>query len=138
MNASSAVLAGSLYFAVVFAAGFSLGMPRTLLLAPAVGELKAVLLELPVMLAIAWIACGWVLRKIEVPPDARQRVLVGATALVLLLAAEAALSIYLGKTLMEHFLSYTEPSALLGLAGQVAYACFPLLRRSPVSDRRAR
>jgi hypothetical protein len=48
-----------------------------------------------------------------------------------LLGAEAALSVYLsGKTLVEHFLSCTRPSPLIGLAAQLAYACFPFVRRS--------
>ena len=127
---TSAPVAGSLYFLVVFAAGFALGVPRTLLIAPAIGELAAVLMEVPVMLWIAWVACGWTLSRIEVLPEPAQRVMVGASALVLLLSAEAALSVYLsGRTLLEHFLSYTRPSQLIGLAGQLAYAGFPLVRR---------
>src|SRR5690606_39056760 len=45
------------YWAAIFALGFVLGTVRTLWLAPAVGELAAVALELPVMLgASAWAA----------------------------------------------------------------------------------
>ena len=134
-----AFVAGSLYFLIVFAAGFALGVLRTVLIAPVIGELAAVLLEVPVMLAIAWVACGWTLGKVEVPAQMAPRAMVGATALVLLLTAEAALFVYLsGKTFVEYFFSYARPSALIGLAAQLAYACFPLVRRPSAAGRRSR
>ncbi|HSC99338.1 MAG TPA: hypothetical protein VLI21_10575 [Casimicrobiaceae bacterium] len=61
-----AVLAASLYFLIVFAFGFAPGVLRTMFIAPAVGETAAVLLEVPVILAFAWMACGWVLNRIKV------------------------------------------------------------------------
>ena len=48
-----AFAAATLYFAATFAAGFALGTFRTLFLAPRVGEFVAVLIELPIMLAVA-------------------------------------------------------------------------------------
>jgi ABC-type uncharacterized transport system permease subunit len=138
MRSSSAVLAGALYFAIVFAAGFALGALRTLFIAPAVGETGAVLLEIPLMLAMAWLACGWVLSRIEVGSRPAQRLLMGATALALLLAAEAALSVLLfGNALVEHFQGYARPSALIGLAAQLAYAAFPLVRHPGAAGSRS-
>lgn len=55
-----AALAGLAYFTLVFAAGFGLGTLRVLALAPILGEGGAVLLELPIILAIAWMACRWI------------------------------------------------------------------------------
>ncbi len=53
-----AVLAGVLYFGLVFALGFILGTLRVLVLEPRLGSTGAVLLELPVMLAASWLLCG--------------------------------------------------------------------------------
>jgi hypothetical protein len=54
----------------------------------------------------------------------------GAVAFVLLMLAEAALSVGLsGRTVTEHLALYGEPAHLLGLAGQMAFATFPLMRR---------
>lgn len=44
-----AAIAGLAYFAVVFAAGFALGVLRVLFAMPILGETVAVLFELPVM-----------------------------------------------------------------------------------------
>lgn len=119
--------AASLYFAIVFAAGFVLGTIRTLWLIPAFGELTATLIELPVIITIAWIACRWVLQRIAVPADFISRLTMGGLALLLLLSAEALLSISLGGlTLSGHFALYQKLPVILGLAGQVLYALFPL------------
>lgn len=49
---------------------------------------------------------------------------------MLLLAAECGLDVALnGRDLADHFARYQQPAALLGLAGQVLFALFPLLRR---------
>lgn len=119
------------YFIVVFGAGFLLGTLRTFLIAPQVGELAAVIGQVPVMLVVAWFACGWVLSMAQPPQSALGMILVGAVALGLLLIAEAAVSVTLaGIPLSEHFRSYSQPAALVGLAAQLLYACFPLIRAS--------
>ncbi len=66
-----AVEAAVVYAALVFAAGFVLGVLRVLLLAPQLGALVAVLVELPAMLAIAWVACGFSLRRSAIRPARR-------------------------------------------------------------------
>lgn len=127
---SLAVLrAGAAYFVVVLASGFVLGTLRTLFVAPQVGEINAVVMEVPVMLAIAWFACGWVLSSIKVPQRAHERIAVGAIALALLLAAEALISVALaGKSLQEHLQSYAHAAPLIGLGAQLLYGVFPLIR----------
>jgi hypothetical protein len=119
--------AAAAYFALVFAAGFVLGTLRTLWLAPALGPVSAVVAELPVMLVWSWLACGFVLRRTPLPrPEAA---VMGGLAFVLLLAAEAVLSTTLGGlTLLQHLALYAEPANQLGLAGQIAFAAFPVLR----------
>lgn len=121
------LLAAAAYFALVFAAGFVLGVIRTLWLAPAVGPLAAVAIELPVILGVAWLACGRVLRRWPLAPA--QAAVMGALAFALLLGAEAALSLLLaGRSLADHLALYAQAPNLLGLAGQIAFAALPWLR----------
>ena len=119
---------GAVYFAAVFTVGFVLGTIRTLVLVPRLGEPGAVAAELPVILAAAWIICGRLVRDRGLTrPEAAGT---GAIAFVLLMLAEAALSVVLsGRTLTGHLALYGEPAHLLGLAGQIAFASFPLMQR---------
>ena len=66
------------FLAIVFAAGFILGTIRTLVLVPHLGPLAAVLLELPLMLGIAWAVCRWLLRRFAVGEAWTARLAMGA------------------------------------------------------------
>lgn len=126
-----AVGAGLVYFALTFAAGFALGTIRTLAISPRVGELAAVIVECPVMLNLAWIACGWTVRRCHVPAIASERLVMGVVAFATLILAEAGVGIALfGRTVAEHIGSYARPAAQVGLAAQIVYAAFPLMRRA--------
>ncbi len=119
---------GLIYFAVIFAVGFGLGTIRTLMLIPVLGELGAVLVELPVILVIAWAVCGQLLRDRHL--TTAEAATMGASAFMLIMLGEAGLSLWLaGRTMAEHLALYAEPAHVIGLAGQLAFAAFPLLRR---------
>jgi hypothetical protein len=125
---SQAIRAGLAYVGLVFAAGFLLGTLRVLLLAPRFGESVAVLLELPLILGVAWFICGWLLDRMTVSSASGPRLLMGTVALVVLLAAEAGVSMLLmGRSLAQHLGTYRETSHQLGLAAQLLFATFPLL-----------
>jgi hypothetical protein len=124
----SAVKAGAAYFALVFFAGFVLGTIRVLVLAPQVGGLAAVTIEAPVFLTASWIACGCVLARFAVPAQAGPRVVMGGVAFFLLMAAELALAAALGRPAREYLASFATAEGALGLAGQVLFALFPVLR----------
>jgi hypothetical protein len=127
MDATRTVAAGAAYFALVFAVGFALGAVRTVALAPRLGETAAVAVELPVMLALSWLACRWCAR-FATPRAAVSRLVMGGVALALLLVAEAAVGVLLlGRTLAAHLASYAAPGALLGLPAQLAFAAFPTI-----------
>ena len=134
------LLAGLAYFGCVFAAGFALGVVRSVFAVPHLGETLAVALELPVILAVAWTACRWLVRRFEVPARLSPRAVMGATAFILLMAGELSISLLLaGRGLVEHLQLYREASHMLGLAGQIAFALFPVLQvwtASPLSARR--
>ena len=113
----------------MFAAGFAIGTVRVLLLVPQVGELPAVLLELPIMLGISWFVCATLIARLEVPPRIPPRVTMGAVAFALLMLAELALSLALfGRTMNDFTQSLTTPHGMVGLAGQVIFGLMPVLR----------
>lgn len=132
---TKAVAAGALYFSIVFAAGFCLGAMRVTFLAPAVGETLATLLELPVILSVSWAACLVVLQRMNVDGRAAGRLVMGAVAFVLLLAAEIGLGLGLmNRSFPAQIEEMTAPSGLIGLAGQALFAFFPVIALSVRQD----
>jgi len=124
---SRILLNSSAYVASVFAAGFVLGVLRTLVLVPLLGELAAVVIELPVILTIAWLVCTRILRRWPLSPHSALGM--GTIAFLLLMAAEAGLSTLLaGRSLAEHLALYSQLPHQLGLAGQLAFALFPWIQ----------
>jgi hypothetical protein len=122
--------AGLLYAAVVATAGFVLGEVRNALVTPLSGELVAVALEAPIILAISWTACGWIAERLEVPDDVVDRLVMGAVALVLMVTAEAALALVVdGASYSDFFLRRSPGALVLGVLAQLAFAVFPILRR---------
>ncbi len=127
---SVSLRAGLVYFLLVFAAGFVFGALRVTFVAPALGPFLAVLLELPLMLALSWFVCRAVIRRCAVPRDVSARALMGAVAFALLIAAELALAVFgFGATLSNALAAWRTPAGALGLAGQAVFAAFPLLVR---------
>lgn len=125
----AAAKAGGAYFAIAFAIAFVLGSLRVLFVAPRVGEFGAVMIEVPIMLTVSWLVCGWILRRIDVPSSIGVRLVMGAVAFALLMAAEFALGIYgFGRTAGEIVSSFARLPGQLGLAGQVGFALMPALR----------
>lgn len=117
------------YFGLVFAAGFLLGILRVLVLAPKIGEAVAVAVELPLMLALSWFGCRWLIARFEVAADMTPRLVMGGLAFSILVLAEVAVSkLAFGRSLSDHLVQYGEPSTLLGLAGQIAFAAFPAIQ----------
>ncbi|MBN9025320.1 hypothetical protein [Kaistia sp. MMO-174] len=131
-----AIRAGAIYFLIVFAIGFVLGSARVLLLEPRIGALAAVAIELPVMLAAAWIVCGGILRRSQVRARRGADLGMGAVALLLLLAAEFALGHFgFGRDMTALFAAYGTSPGLLGLAGQIGFAAIPAVRCRWLSSR---
>ena len=129
--------AGFFYFLMVFAVGFLLGTIRVIYLIPRFGPVPAVLIELPILLAISWSACGIVLRHIEVPPQFGERLAMGTVAFVILMLAEVIFAtLEFGQAIPDYLAQYSTAHGALGLAGQVVFAFFPVLRLAmPTGDR---
>ena len=127
--------AGLAYGALIFAAGFVLGTVRSLWLADAVGATWATIIELPIILALGWWLCGRVLARMHSPRTVGQRAVVGAIALLVLWFLEMLIVLPLrGEGIVHFFAGIGEPDRLIGLAGQLLFAAFPLIRRQANSS----
>ena len=123
-----AAAAGILYFALVFAAGFALGAVRVGLVARALGDLAATLIELPIILALSWVACLTIIRRLGVEARIAARLSMGLVAFSLLILSEIALGIGLmSRSLEAQIEAMTAPPAILGLGGQAIFGLFPLI-----------
>ena len=133
----SAVLAGLTYFAVVFAAGFALGTLRVLVLVPRLGEDASVLLELPVMLTLSWMASRRLVALFGVSPAVGARLLMGGLAFAMLMTAELGISVFgFRRTFAEHVATYQQIPALFGLAAQIIFAALPAIQLVFGQDKR--
>jgi hypothetical protein len=120
--------AGLTYFALTFAAGFVLGMIRTLWVVPRFGARTAELLEMPLMLAVTILAARWTVRHLRVPPAVSARLAVGLIALGLLLTAEFTLVLGLRGLTMAQYLASRDPvSGTVYLVMLVLFGLMPLL-----------
>ncbi len=120
--------AAALYVAIVFLAGFGFGIVRTLFVAPRIGALAAVALELPLLLAVSYGVAGWIMRRFAIRSSGAALAM-GALAFILLMATEFTFAWLLAGTPPAAYLASlaTAPGAL-GLAGQILFALVPLAR----------
>lgn len=117
------MLPAGTYLGVILLLGFVLGTGRTLWLAPRVGALAAVALEMPlVLLASASLAATLVRRHRLTPSGAAA---MGLIAFVLLMIAERGLGALLGQSGADWLASLTTPAGVLGLAGQLVFGALP-------------
>lgn len=121
--------AGLAYFALVFGAGFLLGMVRVPFLVPRLGERVAELVEMPVMFAVIWLAAGFLRRRHAGRIARRGWLVAGAIALALLLLAEALLVVVLQDRSFADYVTGRDPvSGSVYLAMLVVFALMPALR----------
>jgi hypothetical protein len=126
---SARIIKGGLaYFAVVFGAGFVLGVFRVLFLVPRFGERLAELGEMPVMLVVIVASARSVTRRFAIPPVSSARIGMGTLALGLLLCAELALAVALqGRSLAEYIASRDPVAGTAYLVMLVVFAAMPAL-----------
>lgn len=122
------VKAGTIYFLLVFGAGFVLGPIRILWAVPRFGARTAELMEFPIMLCVMILAARWVVRRFELSFTASSRLGTGGLALLLLLIAEFAVGVWLRGISLRQYIATRDPVAgtiyylLLGV-----FAILPLL-----------
>lgn len=118
-----ALIATTVYFLALFALGFVLGIIRVLITAPQFGELVGVILEVPIMLAAAYAACGWSIRCWNVANSLKIRSVMVLLFLALIFSFEALLgSMLFGRTLADQWASFGTTAGFLGLCAQLISA----------------
>ena len=123
-----ALTAAAAYFAIVFSLAFILGVIRTLFVAARTGDVVAVIIETPIILLVSWFAARWCARRFAVPAQARERLVMGFAAFVLLMAVETALGLLLfARPLAQQLDAYATPAGAIGLMAQALFGLMPLL-----------
>ena len=101
--------AGTLYFALVFGAGFVLGPIRTLWAVPRFGTRVAELIEAPIMFVVTILVARWIVRLLAVPPKPVSRLGMGCVGLGLMLVAEFTLVLWLRGLSISGYLATRDP-----------------------------
>jgi hypothetical protein len=127
------VKAGTLYFAVVFGAGFVLGTLRVLWLVPQLGDRNSELMESPFMITISYCAARWIVRRFTPTPTAVGLLGVGTFALALMLAFEFGVVLPLrGLTITQYSAARDPVSGAVYYFSLALFALFPfLIHRRP-------
>lgn len=136
---TQSIKAGLAYFALVFGAGFVLGVLRVSLLVPRLGARIAELSEMPLMLAVIVMAARFVIRRFAVPLALPARLGTGLLALALLLAAEVLLAVVLQERSLAEYVASRDPvSGGVYLAMLVLFALMPAFVGQLDGDRNGR
>ena len=120
--------AGLQFGLFAFGLGFVLGTVRVLLASPQLGELAAVALELPVMLAACWWWAGRIVRRYR-PAPITAALAVGVIGFAVVLLGEFLVATLLfGMPPAGWLASFATANAQLGLAAQLLLIIMPLIR----------
>lgn len=132
------IQAGLIYFAMVFSLAFVLGVLRVTLIAPKLGAVVAVALELPLVLAASWRASAYATRRGHIAPaQGKARLQMGVLAFGVLMGVELAMAVVIFKQSAHEFLAaMLTPHGLLGLAGQMAFGLIPWIQGAKAKTRR--
>lgn len=122
--------AGFLYFFITFFVAFILGVVRVTLVIPVIGELSAVLIEVPLMIFISWKVSAWAMSRYFPNRSLKEYLVLGFIAFSFLMASEYFLAVViLGQTSADYFLSFQTAHGFIGLLGQIAFAVLPAIQR---------
>lgn len=114
------------YFAVVFGAGFVLGVVRTMLVVPRLGDRLAELAETPLMLLVVYFTARFLVRRASPWMKQREWLAVGCVALVLMLITEFTVVLWIrGLSLREYLASRDPFSGGTYLAALAVFAICP-------------
>ena len=116
----------TLYFAIVFGAGFVLGLTRTLLVVPHLGVRSAELIEAPIMMMVIIVASRWMVRHFPEPSTLPSRLAMGLISLTLMIGMEVSLARLLrGISPREYFATRDPVSGSVYYALLVVFAILP-------------
>lgn len=123
----AAAVAGIGYFLSIFAFGVAFGTVRELFVEPKLGEVAAVLLELPFFLAACAVVSKMLIDRLPVLKSISAALASGLLAFALLVGTEIWLALWMpGLTLQDWLAQFRHAAPLLELAGQALAAFIPL------------
>jgi hypothetical protein len=125
---------GLSYFALVFSAGFLLGIVRVMVLVPQLGVRTAELAEMPFMLVVTVLAARLVNRKFLDELRFAGRLRAGLVALALLTASELLLAVGLSGSSIHAYIASRDPvSGSVYVLMLILFALMPAMlgRRRP-------
>ncbi len=123
------VRAGITYFALVFVAGFALGLVRVPILVPHIGERAAELVEAPFMLAAIVVSSRWIALRFLSGASGFAHFAAGGLALALMLTVELAVVMRLRGLTMREYVDGRDPVAgTVYVALLILFAIFPLVQ----------
>lgn len=118
----------SVYFAIVFGAGFLLALIRIPLLVPRFGARASELMEMPVMVLVIYVAARWTVRRHAAGASSARRLGIGFLALALLLLMELGLLPRLqGLTAAQAIAAHDPVSGGVYAISLLLFALMPLL-----------
>ena len=124
---TSALKAGLVYFGIVFAAGFLMGLVRVPFFVPRYGERVAEIIEMPFMLAVIILAARWLVKRFAFGGEVRRPVIAGIAAAAILIAVEFSVVLRLRGLSPGEYLSTRDP-----VAGGLYYAMVVIFALAPV------
>ncbi len=125
MNFRTVLPAALMYLGLVYIAGFVFGVIRVLWIAPVMGDDIAEVSETPLMVLIAFLAAGFVVKRYRVR-NLSVAIAQGLLALLLLLVIEFSLvEVIRGVPLADYFASRRSLAGLAYAAGLTAFAAMP-------------
>jgi hypothetical protein len=119
------IRAAAIYGGAILLLGFALGILRVLWLAPRIGALPAVAIELPPMLGASALLAARLVRRGRF--GMAEAGAMGLLAFALLRGAEAALAAAFGQGWADWLRQMATPAGALGLAGQAAFGALPAI-----------
>ncbi len=136
-SAHSVIVPALQYLGLTFAAGFALGIVRTLWLVPYVGERTAELIELPMMVLVSFVAADFVVRRRR-SAGLKRRIAIGVVALLVILSAELGfVALVRNQTPADSMASRDPVAGVAYLLALLMFAAAPallmLIRRVPES-----
>jgi hypothetical protein len=128
MVTAATLRAAFVYFLILFVIRLVGNVLRVYLLAPMIGHTMTALLEVPVLLLVAWVASRALINRFGMRRRLSHAALMGVVTLGLLIAAEALLSTSLGDSLDQFLRAFGRAPGGLGLLSAIILSFFPAIQ----------
>lgn len=128
MVMAATLRAAFVYFLILFLIRLVGNVLRVYVFAPMIGHAMTAVLEIPVLLLLAWMVSRTLINCFGMRRRLSQAALMGVATLAMLLVAEAALSTSLGDSLDQFLRSFGRAPGGLGLLGAVILSFFPAVQ----------